>query len=178
MGKPSISKEPSRDRVTEVLDYDASTGVFRWKIINSNRTKIGSVAGSIAKSPRGPYRVIGIDGVKYRASALAVMCVTGVWPTELVDHRNHNTLDDRFDNVRPATYQENSFNTGAHVDNATGLKGVHLHVDGRYRAQISVNRKRAHLGLFATASQAHQAYLAAAERLHGEFFYGGDNRKA
>lgn len=177
MGKRSQKRAPSHSRLLELLSYDASTGVFTWRRRTSNRIKIGDIAGAVAHGPRGMYRVIGIDGVNYRASALAVLYVTGIWPGELVDHKNHDTLDDSFENVRPATYQENAFNTNAHSDNATGLKGVHRHSDGRYRAQISVSRKRIHLGLFTTAAQAHQAYLAAAREMHGAFFHGGDNRQ-
>lgn len=178
MGKPSCDRAPTHGRLLDLLEYDPTTGVFRWRHRTSNRINIGDVAGSIARGLRGPYRVIGIDGRRQRASALAIFYVLGEWPEELVDHKNHDTLDDSFENIRPASYQENSFNTSAHSDNSTGFKGVHLHSDGRYRAQISIDRKRIHLGLFHTPLQAHQAYLAAAKAMHGEFFNGGDNRKA
>ena len=174
MGKPKGSL--TADRVRFLLNYDPATGAFTWLNPTSHRVKRGDRAGYIAQAPSGRYRVIGVDGKGWRSSALAVLYVTGEFPPVLVDHENHDTLDDRFENLRPATYQENTFNTGVHHDNKVGLKGVHVHKsDGRFRAQIRVG-KRYHLGLFDTAEEAHAAYMEAAQKLHGKFFMGGYNR--
>jgi AP2 domain len=140
--------------------------------------KRGARAGSLDRQPRGVYRVIGIDGKTYRSSALAILYVTGRYPLVLVDHKNRDTGDDRFENLRVADYSENAFNAVAHRDNRFGLKGVHCHKSGVYRAQIRAHGKRWHLGLFSTPQEAHAAYQAAAKHLHGRFFYGGDNRQA
>jgi hypothetical protein len=171
MGKPSVPP-PSVERIQYLLDYDPLSGVFTWKNPSSNRVKRGARAGCLVGMPRGVYRVIGIDGVSYRSSALAILYVTGRFPPTLVDHANGNTVDDRFENLRAADYSENAFNTAAHHDNRSGLKGVHCHKPGVYRALIMAYGKRQHLGLFPTPQEAHNAYRAAAKRLHGIFFYG------
>jgi hypothetical protein len=36
--------------------------------------------------------------------------MTGDWPSEQVDHVNHNTADNRWANLRPATRSENNIN--------------------------------------------------------------------
>lgn len=42
-----------------------------------------------------------------------------------VDHRNHNGLDNRRENLRICTNTENSRNRRIRRDNTTGFKGVH-----------------------------------------------------
>jgi acetylornithine deacetylase/succinyl-diaminopimelate desuccinylase-like protein len=48
--------------------------------------------------------------------------------------------------------------------NQTGLLGVRFR-DGTYSAQIKVNGKSKHIGLFHSAEEAHAAYVAA-KRIH------------
>ena len=55
-------------------------------------------------------------------------------------------------------------------DNTTGFKGVSYHKQRKkFVSNIGFNGKLKHLGYYATAEQAHQAYVAAAKELHGEF---------
>jgi hypothetical protein len=161
------------DRLKYLLDYNPQTGLFHWENPTSARVRCGAIAGHIGAEN---YRTIGIDGRRYPASNLAIFYMTGVYPDTLVDHIDRRHWNDKFSNLRCATFQENAFNSGAHSDNHLGLKGVHRHHDGRYRAQISVAGKRVHIGVFPTPALAHAAYLKRAEELHGAFFNGGDNR--
>jgi hypothetical protein len=77
------------------------------------------------------------------------------------DHANHNTLDNRFDNLRICTNFENQHNRGKRADNTSGYKGV-CKADKKWQATIWVNRK---------PQQAARIYDDAAKRLHGEFAF-------
>lgn len=87
-----------------------------------------------------------------------------------VDHIDQNSLNNRRENLRPATSSQNGCNRPVQVNSGNGLKGVCL--DKRYGtwyAQIKINKKPIHLGSFKTKEEAAIAYNEAAVRLHGEF---------
>jgi hypothetical protein len=89
---------------------------------------------------------------------------------ECVDHVNMNTLDNQRSNLRLANKQKNSQNTKRRKDNASGYKGVAVNQNGKkWRAYITVNKKRIHLGEHDTPELAHKAYCEAAMKYFGEF---------
>lgn len=83
---------------------------------------------------------------------------TGEEPDGILDHIDGNKTNNKIENLRIVSYQENAWNS----DKANGY---HKHGD-RFRAQITVNRKKIHLGLFETEEEANLAYLKAKESLH------------
>jgi hypothetical protein len=151
----------------EVLDYDPATGIFRWKVALSFRTRVGQIAGS---NHGNGYLEIGINGESYYANRLAWLYMTGEWPKGHVDHRDLNRRNNRWDNLRDATHGQNVQNSGPRRHNASGYKGVTLLKSKKWHARIMANRKLHILGNFATKSEAVTAYNEAAKRLHGEFY--------
>jgi len=75
----------------------------------------------------------------------------------VVDHINRNTLDNRRKNLRIVTIQDNLRNQ-KRPNNKTGYTGVAVHKQtGKYTAQIKVNYKKIHLGIFKTIEEAYEA---------------------
>jgi|SRR5215469_1492875 len=86
-----------------------------------------------------------------------------------VDHKNGDGLDNRKDNLRPATGSLNIANQGIKLYRSLP-KGVSLRKDtGKYSAKIGVNGRTLHLGEFSNKNTAALAYDAAARHYFGEF---------
>lgn len=89
----------------------------------------------------------------------------------VVDHINHDKLDNRSDNLRVCTNHENSMNQVS-KKNVTGYKGVRQQKhNSLYIARIGYKMKRISLGTYKTAEEAAKAYDRAAKKLYGEFAY-------
>ncbi len=86
----------------------------------------------------------------------------------IVDHINHDTLDNTRENLRIVTYSQNAQNRRLTNRNASGIKGVNFSY-GKWRARIRVNNKLIALGRFTTPEEAHAAYCEAAKRYFGEY---------
>lgn len=84
--------------------------------------------------------------------------IFGVKDDEFVDHINQNKLDNRRKNLRIATKSQNNRNIKC--------KGYHLvRKTGKWRVQISINRKKYVFGFFNTEKQARRKYLLETKRL-------------
>jgi hypothetical protein len=89
----------------------------------------------------------------------------------VVDHINHNTLDNRKNNLRICTDAENTRNQRVrNITKTSKFKGASLQKTSKlWRSQIRFNYKNINLGDFKTQLQAARAYDKAAKQLHGEF---------
>lgn len=153
----------TQERLKELLDYDPETGVFVWKI-NKGRIKAGTPTGY---RHSGGYLRIKINYVHYFAHRLAWLYMYGYWPKHEIDHINRIRNDNRINNLRAVTRQENRLNTSKSVANTSGYVGVTWHKQNRYwAAQITIRGKHMHLGGFDTPEEAHLVYAKAKEELH------------
>lgn len=95
-------------------------------------------------------------------------------PSEtMVDHRDGNGLNNCRHNLRPATNQENSFNSRGYQGQTTSkYKGVSWDKHkNKWCAYIRVNGKVKNLGRFTNEIDAVKAYDQAAHENYGEFAY-------
>lgn len=169
-------KELTAQRLREVLHYNPDSGDWIWLKTLSVRREAGSPAGEVKSSG---YLFIGVDGSRYRAHRLAWLYMTGVWPTEQVDHINGVRSDNRWINLRAANNTQNAANMRVRYSNIVGVKGVKKYEGKRgvrWRAAISIQRKTRHLGSFASLEEAQSAYALAAKEAWGVYASTGDGQ--
>lgn len=86
------------------------------------------------------------------------------------DHINRNPLDNRKDNFRLATHQENIRNSSKSKNNTSGFIGVSWNKnDNKWRAYIKIDYKQKYLGKFINKEDAITARLKAEKEYFGDF---------
>jgi hypothetical protein len=90
---------------------------------------------------------------------------------EICDHINHNTIDNRKENLRNCTKQENNMNVAQNrKNNTSGYKGVFWHNrDQTYEASIRYMDKQIYLGRSLDIKECARIYNEAALKYFGEF---------
>lgn len=89
-----------------------------------------------------------------------------------VDHKNHDTLDNRRANLRLATMGQNQANQRPQIARTSVFKGVsYCKLSHQWRAFIKANGKRRSLGHYRTEHDAALAYNRAASELFGEYAF-------
>lgn len=147
------------EQLRALVHYDQENGQIIW-------LKSGRVARAVTYG----YLRLFLLGRWYSAHRLAWLYVYGEHPLLEIDHINGERADNRIANLRQATISQQRANSRMKRTNQCGFKGVHWHISTqKWRAMITRDRKVYRLGLFETPEQAHRAYVAAAERLFGEF---------
>lgn len=94
--------------------------------------------------------------------------VTGI-KESFIDHINRNGLDNRSENIRYATAQQNCFNKKV-KKNRFGFRGVSRHkTSSKFSFEIKAGPVRVFKAGFKTAEDAARAYDKESLRLHGAF---------
>tara|TARA_R110000744_G_scaffold194735_1_gene313664 strand:+ start:272 stop:757 length:486 start_codon:yes stop_codon:yes gene_type:complete len=156
----------TQERLKELLSYNTATGDFTWLVDRNAGSYAGDTAGTLMNKG---YIHIKVDGKMYLGHRLAWLYIHGSIPTNL-DHIDGNRVNNKIENLRPASSFQNAHNASIRSDNNSGYKGVGFHsMTGKWRARIRYMNKRKSLGLFDTPELAHKAYCQAADKLHGEF---------
>lgn len=158
---------PDVDYLRSILFYAPETGKFTW-LESRGSIAAGSPAGPRSTSRGKTYIYIKIDKRLYQAHRLAWLMVRGQLPDNDIDHKDGDSENNRFCNLRDCSMSQNKANSKTYKNNKSGYKGVFL-TEGRYRVSIQKNRKRIHIGRFDTAEEAAKAYEAVAKEIFGEF---------
>ena len=152
-----------QDMLKEIMEYKPHTGKFYWKRPPANSPiKKGDEVGY----KDGNYIRVGIGGKYHRLHRLAFLYMTGNIPDE-VDHINHDTLDNRWENLRAVTHKENGKNQSKHSDNTSGTTGVSFYKNqGKWYSKIYVDGEHVYLGCSEDKEEAIRL------RKEGEKLYG------
>jgi hypothetical protein len=147
---------PSKERLLELFEY--RDGSLFNKTTRSGRSLKGDMVGF--PDVAGYWRVR-IEGKTYQLHRIIWIMHNGdIEKGLVVDHKNGIKDDNRIDNLRPLTRQENSFNNSK-------AKGYHWSKkDRRWIARICTAGKIKHLGTFKLKEDAAEAYQVAKEKYH------------
>jgi hypothetical protein len=153
-------KAAGRVALVDGEDYDLVMQ-YKWHVYEQKQsTSSGTV---------GPYAIANTIVEGRRTTVKMHVLIMGC---PYIDHANGNGLDNRRENLRPATHVQNSRNTVAHKNGLSRYKGVGFHsLNGRWRARIKVGAKHISLGVYASEEEAARAYDAAARKYFGEFAF-------
>ena len=92
----------------------------------------------------------------------------GKLPEGIIDHINRDKTDNRIENLREASKQQNSWNRSGDTGAVSQFKGVSRKRD-KWRARIVVDGVEHNLGVFETEIAAGLAYKQASRLLQGEY---------
>ena len=129
-----------------------------WKD-SSRSKKAGSRVGCLNNEG---YRVFGFNGRQLKEHREVFFLWYGYYPDQ-IDHINGVKDDNRAENLRPVTSQQNQYNR-------VGISGVRKIRNGLFEARISFEGKRKNLGRFSCLTAAHLAYLKAAKGLYKDWW--------
>ena len=90
----------------------------------------------------------------------------------VIDHKNHDTFDNRKENLRICSRSENQRNAILSKNNTSGITGVSwVKPLKKWSAQINIYNKHIHLGVFKCKLQAQTTRKNAEQKYFGEFAY-------
>lgn len=138
--------------VRSVLDFDPETGIFTWKVVQSNRIKVGERAGVVATNGR---RYISVCGEKIMAHRLAWFHFHGEWPKGDVKQKNQNYDDCSIENLIDQPRQVTASSRKLNASSKSGYPGVSWD-SRRERWQVHITRdyKQVAVGSFDDLSTA------------------------
>ncbi len=137
-------------------DYDF---LMQWKWqVRANR-----YAGRTKNGPK-------VNGKRTGKTVYMHREIISVPPDLDVDHINADTLDNRKENLRSVTTQENVRRKSKSSGRSSKYKGVHWATrQEKWLAKIQLTDRTIHLGTFESEVSAASAYNKAAEKHFGEF---------
>lgn len=161
----------TQQQFRELFSYDKDSGMLRWmpkkdgdlssaRSVSSWNTKYaGRLAGS--KGAAGYLRV-NVQGKKHFVHRVVWVMANGEIPTNMqIDHINHIRDDNRLQNLRLVTHQENNKNISLPRKSTGPTIGVIKNKrTGSWVAQIKVDGKKIHL---ATTKDMNEAIRIRAE---------------
>ena len=165
------------ERAAELFRYDKDTGKIYWRSRPSKHASItiGTEAGTLKRDHTNIYRRVKIAGQFYLTHRIAWLIHYGVWPDGELDHKDGDGLNNRIENLRDVSRQENLKNQRMYRSNKSGITGVDWHkARGKWRAKIGINGKQKTLGRFDSIDEAAEAYRKAADEIGFTERHGGE----
>lgn len=145
---------PDLELIRRMFRYDPEQGTL-IRVWHPTRNNMNGVISC------WPYKSISVLQGRYQMSNLIWYVYYGIWPTEMIDHKDRNPCNMRIINLREATRAQNKQNS---VSKGVSFNGA------RWESRCQANGKYRYLGLFDTEEQASKSYKDFVKTLYGEFY--------
>jgi len=159
---------PPLKLLQELFKIDSNGRLLcKQRVHPHSRLKPGDEVGTL--HPSG-YRKVIINGRPYCVHRIIWFLVYGEDPGKMeVDHINRIRDDNRTENLRLATSQQNKWNRGCLPESQSGYRGIRKRFWGQsYRWEVRFRRK--YIGTYKTLEEAIGAWESVAKPHAGEFF--------
>jgi hypothetical protein len=153
----------SHDYVLSAFDYQ--DGNLIRKIGRAG--EVGQIAGCLHKG-KG-YIHVKIKAKSFKAHRLVFLYHHGYLP-EIVDHIDGNKRNNKIENLRAATKEENCRNQKIRSTNKSGYKGVKwIEHCKKWQVEVCKNYKQLRFGMYEDLELAGLVAVEATELIHGRF---------
>jgi Recombination endonuclease VII/AP2 domain len=140
----------SVDRIRQLWDYDAETGVLKWKVAFR-----GIAVGTPAATTRNGGRAVVFQQRTYQVTRIVWAHFYGVHPSAHVVPKNGDKLDMRIANLKEQSRSETIYGSKKRSTNKSGYVGVSRNSRvGKWVASLTRDYRRVHLGFFDTPEEA------------------------
>jgi len=169
-----MAKElPSLELLHKLLRYEPETGKLYWcertpdmfkgckqsvkQTCNIWNSRFSGKEAFTCVDSHG-YKSGRINSQLFRAHRVAWALHFGEWPSDQIDHINGVRGDNKIENLRIVTHQDNHRNQKRSSNNTSGVTGVHWNTrKGKWASRIWVGGKNGkHLGYFDSFDEAVQ----------------------
>lgn len=154
-----MSEELTPLLLRKLLIYYPDTGDLVWRhrcsVVHTDdrtrrafNTQFAGKPALTAKTAQG-YKNGSIFGKRYLAHRVIWAMMNGAWPKDQIDHIDGDRANNRLENLRGVSHQENSRNAKLRIDNTSNHTGVSWEKSRRkWEAYIQVNMRKISLGRF------------------------------
>lgn len=161
----------TKEELHELFEYRADGNLVRKKSGMGPANKKGQVVGFKPKkvTRNNRYVTTKIQGEHWCVHKLIYLYHYGVLPDN-VDHINGDSLDNRIENLRPASTSENRMNCGKYSNNTSGTKNVSWHkAANKWLVSLQVDNKTIRVGYFDDIELAELVAVEARTKYHGNY---------
>lgn len=168
---------PAPEDIRKLLRYEPDTGKLYWlertpDLFEDGKQSAETVCRRWNTRYAGKEALTSDNGKGYRQGAIfsrvyfAHRVIWAIahneWPADQIDHINGVKNDNRIENLRAVTNQENHKNQKLSSNNTSGVTGVYWRPARRkWQVRIYVNGRLLHLGLYVNKDEAVAARKAA-----------------